>query len=267
MLGRVGGRRFLTRAPAYQREIYEAVRALALERYDEGVDRWLPFNLRLRSRLLRDGRYEGLATLAAAEAALHSELTVLKAASRGRGVLVRVEARVLGEDGPLAFEARGDRLRWVPPAGLAALLPDEALDATDDVAASGADLLLTRTTGGPEYVRPAETRVRHEAIEGRPGLVTPVVIAETHVDPAHAAGGSKLKRGDFDVALSVNTAGFTPPPGPAVRRRRGTEEPLLLTVTHGGRLLPPGLRRTALERYPGAVRALGRVRSRAIPAR
>jgi glycosyltransferase involved in cell wall biosynthesis len=267
MLGRVGGRGYLDRTPAFRLELYEEVRALALERYDEGVHRFLAFNLRVRSRLLRDGHYDGLEALSAVDRGLEADVALLDAASEGDEVRLRVEARILSGERPLAFEADGDRVRWRPPPELAPLLPDDALDATEDVQRSNADFLLQREAGGPEWVLPAEVEVRLEPIEDAPGHVTPVVVAETGVDPERAAAGARLRPGEWSVRLKVGAAGFSPPPAAPLRRRRGAEEPLVLTVTPGGRLLPPGLRRTALRRFPGAVQALGRVRSKAAPGR
>src|SRR3954466_14252886 len=40
MLGRVGNQPFVTREPDYNRRIYEEIRRLALERYDEGIVAW-----------------------------------------------------------------------------------------------------------------------------------------------------------------------------------------------------------------------------------
>ena len=64
MLGRVGGRNFLERAPEFKRPLYEEVRKLALERWGDEVDEYLAFNARVRSHLLRAGDYEGLDALA-----------------------------------------------------------------------------------------------------------------------------------------------------------------------------------------------------------
>src|SRR4051794_11386643 len=64
MLGRVGGRGLVKRDPPARRPIFEEVRGLAAERYDWDVERFLPFNLRLRSRLLRAGEFAALEELA-----------------------------------------------------------------------------------------------------------------------------------------------------------------------------------------------------------
>ncbi len=83
MLGRVGGRNFLERAPEFKRPLYEEVRKLALERWGDEVDEYLAFNARIRSHLLRAGDYEGLDALATYEGGLETEATVARARARG----------------------------------------------------------------------------------------------------------------------------------------------------------------------------------------
>ena len=72
MLKRVGGRDWLWREEDFRRELFEAVRPLALERFGEEVHERLPFNLRLRSKLLRRGDYDALGAALALRAPDHA---------------------------------------------------------------------------------------------------------------------------------------------------------------------------------------------------
>ena len=266
MLGRVGGRGFRRYPPEFKRQLYEEIRALALERYSEDVHEWLAFNLRVRSALLRAGRYDALVALAEWEGGLRGEVTVRSAKTRRRGVRVRIEGRIGGEHGPPAFERRGERILWVPPAELAGELPAEALDATEEVEKSRLDLLVARASGRPEFVLDSTAEVRLEPIPGGSGHVTPVLRAEAWVDPRTAAAEGRLGRGEWRIAAVLYGAGFGAPRTEAIRRGGGEPEPLVLTVTPGGRLIAPGWRSAALRRFPGLVQALGRLRSRVAPA-
>jgi poly(ribitol-phosphate) beta-N-acetylglucosaminyltransferase len=68
MLGRLGGEAFLANDEDYRRELYDEVRALALGLFT-GPGIWKPLSeqLRTRSALLREGRYDDLVALARAE--------------------------------------------------------------------------------------------------------------------------------------------------------------------------------------------------------
>jgi glycosyltransferase involved in cell wall biosynthesis len=263
MLGRVGGRGFVKRRPEFRRRLYEEIHALALERYTEDVHEWLSFSLTLRSMLLRAGHYEALEALSRWESTLQADVTVVEARARDGGVRVKVEARMRDEHGPMAFEKRGERYVWVPPAALDGEFPPEALDATDALEASNVDLLISHVSGGPEYVVPTEREIGLEPIEGRPDHVAAVVRGEAFVDPERSAAETKLRRGEWDVGAAMWTTGFAAPRTEVLRRG----EPLRLLVTHGGRLVPPGWRRELLERLPAVVRAVGRVRARLTPGR
>src|SRR3954452_25012388 len=118
MLGRVGGRRYQympRRDLEYKRELYEEVRRLTLERFDERFDDLLAPSLRVRSHLLREGDFDSLQALAAMEAELRTDAK----AGPLRGDELAVEARLVGDRAPLRFRRDGDRLVWLPPDGVA----------------------------------------------------------------------------------------------------------------------------------------------------
>src|SRR4051812_1446302 len=76
MLLRVGGRGLAKGNPEHRRAVYEEIRTLAAERYDWDVERLLPANLRLRSQLLRDDRFDALVELAEWEHGLRARVAL-----------------------------------------------------------------------------------------------------------------------------------------------------------------------------------------------
>jgi glycosyltransferase involved in cell wall biosynthesis len=259
MLGRVGGRNFLEREPGYRRELYEEIRRLALERYGDEVEAYLAFNACVRSRLLRNGRYEALEALAAFEAGLRAEPTVVELEPDEQGIALAIETRLVHDGGPLAFVRRGARLGWAPPGELAAALPPEALDVSEEQQSAYANVLLWSALDGTEYLLPTESEVRFEPAGGVEG-VTPVLVARARVEPRVASAKAKLRPGEWTVGVTAAFAGFTPPGVPLERGRWARRGPLVLTVAHDGRVLPPRLRREVAKRFPRVARAVQRAR-------
>jgi poly(ribitol-phosphate) beta-N-acetylglucosaminyltransferase len=236
MLQRVGGRKFARRDEAENRELVETIRVLALERYDERVHDHLAFNLRVRSALLRDGRFDDLQRLAQFEAGLRA---AVKARVRGRGRRLALEltATLRG----LELEPAGEGLRWRPPEAFSGL----DLDVTSSLEASHVQVFLHSLRDGGEYVLPGETDVDLDAA-GRVVLTTRVEL-----DPRAGAGGSPLPAGDLEVRANVNVAGFS-----HARSVRRNGAPLVL------RSSPPqvAVRRDVLLRQPMARRLAARVK-------
>jgi poly(ribitol-phosphate) beta-N-acetylglucosaminyltransferase len=259
MLGRVGGRHFFGRPPDYRGELYETIRELALDRYPDDVAAPLPVALRVRSRLLRDGRPDALEALAEVDAGVRARTTLRAVRREGPGALAfDVEARLAGPEGPLRFERRGERVLWRPPEALAGLAGEAELDATAELAAARVDLVVRSASDGTEYVLPA--RLGAELVP-EDGALTVVVAGEARLDVASAAAGSPLPPGDWHVVSSVTIAGFE---AVAALRRRGEAGPDRLTV----RVAPDGgvaevrrpLPRRIARRVPWVASAIRRVR-------
>jgi len=261
MLGRVGGRNFLEREPGYRRELYEEIRRLALERYGEEVEAYIPFNARVRSRLLRDGRYDALHALAAVEAGLRTQASLIELEPDDDGVSVAVEARLAGDDGPLAFTRRDGRLAWAPPAPLAAMLPPETLDAGEDLGRPYADVLISSHRDGTEYLLRTETEMRLEPVRDADGPVTPVLTARARLEPRVAIAKAKLRRGEWSVNVTASAAGFAPPVTQVQSGRWPLRTPVVVTVTGEGQILPPRLRGEVARRFPRVARAFRRAKA------
>ena len=254
MLARVGGRGMLGQDPELRRDVYDEVRAVAAEHYDYDVERFLPYNLRLRSRLLRAGAFEALEELAQWETKLRAQVTLQELRLQGRGVLLRVEARLRGAGGALAFRRDGRRLLLMGPA--------DELDAAKAMADNDVELYIRSLDDGSEYAIRTDARTRLE--RAREGGVTPVQTMVAWVSPGRGAAGGPLPPGDWEVLVKVSAAGFS---ANSRVRREGEAAPVVLTVDRRGWLAEQGtpvtLRQRVGRRHPSLARAVRRARATA----
>ena len=199
LLRSIGGRKLAGRHAAdeaYSRAMYEEIRRLAQERYGEGFDRFLPYALRLRAHLLLGGTYEQLVALARHHVGVDARTVVRSVRTRGRGFGLTVEASVNGAD----FVQDGERIRWVPPAGLEGAFDERDLDVTEEFERSRVRVLLRSAADGSEYVLPGPTHARLR--DGRPYLE-----AEGRLLPRKAAGGGALPAGEWELHAQVSLPG------------------------------------------------------------
>jgi glycosyltransferase involved in cell wall biosynthesis len=268
MLGRLGGSAFGKREPDYNRELYSEIRRLAEDRFPEDAAAKLPFNLRMRSHLLRHGSIEDLHALAARETELRARTRLKAVRGDGTWLSLDVEAALAGaKHGPLTFRRSGDRVLWIPPAELGPL-PDDLLDVTGELKRARLQVLLSGGDG-VEYVLPGRTTVRLEPVDGaQEGTVQAVVSTSAHVAPSIAAGGAPLPAGHWELEALISIAGFSHVR--AVKRKGATvtlvAKPPARVEVHGDwRPAPPappsGLRRLA-RRVPGAMALARRLRGR-----
>ena len=199
-LGRVGGRGFAQRGPELRRAMFEEIRRLAAERYDWDVERFLDFGLRLRSRLVRAGAFEALEELAEWESGIRARVKLHEVRPQGRGVLLRVEARLEPRDGWLAFR-RGDRtLTLMAPDAVAAAAGEEALEAEMD---NDVELFLRSLDDGSEYTVRTDARTRLKGARAGTG-VTP----EQHAVAWGLAGARRRGRPAAGGRLGGHRAGL-----------------------------------------------------------
>lgn len=209
MLGRIGGRKFMRRAPQYRRRLYEEVRKLALERYTPEVDARLPFNVRLRSQLLRAGSFAGLETLGLVEGELRADARVVNVERLDGYAFVHFEARLFAAEEPLRFVQRDDRLFWIPPAPLPTELPEDSFEVTDEVFKSSAKVIFRSRFDGSSYLLPTELEVRIAPTDSPAGApVTPVLVGKARVEPARMAAGSPARPGLWEARVSIAVCGF-----------------------------------------------------------
>jgi glycosyltransferase involved in cell wall biosynthesis len=246
MLNRVGGGGWLLRDEEWRVRLYEAVRALALERFGEDVHDRLPFNLRLRSKLLRSGDLHALGRLSRYERRLKAVVRIRQMRGHGTHVLLRLESWLGTPDARLRFVREGDRTFWVPPTEkLAEAVARPDREVTGELRKAKLEVFLHNVEDGSEYLLPARTTVRLKTDEGvvRPRLHTSVPIA-----PTAGAAGAPLPRGRWEVHATVTVAGFSHT-GPILRRG----EPVVVTTYAPGRIVvgdtPPPAPRAAVRAY------------------
>jgi hypothetical protein len=235
MLARVGSRNFTRRDPAYRRALYDEIRGLAVERYGPWVEGHLDFNLRVRSHLLRADAFPALEALAERESGLRARATLTESRVEGRDLVLRLDGRLRGPDGPLTFRPDGKRMLWQAPHGVAAALGPEQLDATRDLGDGLAQVFLRSTAEPVEYLLPSRAHVRLVPVRGT-DTVKAVVDVETRIAAHQAAAGSRLPAGTWELLATIMIGGFQ---GTARIRRHGDPRPLTLTRTPLGRLRGP----------------------------
>jgi glycosyltransferase involved in cell wall biosynthesis len=220
MLGRVGGGAFLTRDAEYGRALTAAIRALALERFGEDVHARLPFHLRVRSTLLRRGRYDGLERLADFERTLNARVKT-QVRRDGDAVELSIAATLGGPE----LRRSGTGVAWIPPHPLREPLAGADLDVTKALQSSRVRVYLRSLADESEYLLPGDGEV---AIDPDGELVRPALTARLRIDAATAAAGHPLPEGDWEVRTVITVAGFA---HGRTARRNGA--PLVLTCSRG----------------------------------
>ena len=268
MLGRVGGRDWLYRDEEWRVELYEAVRALSLERFGDDVHERLPYNLRLRSKLLRAGNFDALGRLSRYERRLRPVIRVRGIERGGTHLVLRLESWMGGPMTNLRFQREGDRTFWVPPTdALAEAVAEPDREVTGELRRSTLEVFLRNLDDESEYLLPARTQVRLQA-RGDAGRVRPLLQTAVPIAPTAAAAGGPLPPGRWEVRAALTVAGFT---RTATILRR--DEPLVVTTYAPGRIVvgetvppPPNLKLRVYRRLPPAAMQ-GVRRARAVAAR
>jgi len=230
-LWRLQGSGYLRRSPEQADALYEEVRRLAVERFGPAVDEHLPPFARLRSRLVRGGDRAAVDALARFEAGLEAEGRVLSLGRDGDALHVSLEARLVGEGGPLAFAQRDGGLHWVAPPDLREAAGDVAIGASGD---AGIEVMVRSLAERTEYPLPVEASTRLEPVGD--GHVTPVVRASARLAPGEAAAGTALEPGVWHLHVVLRVAGVR---GDVQRLRGPGRTPpahVTLRVAPGGRL-------------------------------
>jgi len=220
MLGRLTGG-FARRDAAPAERLLATLRALALERYDEGVDERLAYNLRVRSALLRRGEAEPLRALARFEGAARARLRA-RVRFEGDELALRLTASLGGPE----FARDGERVAWVPPAELREALAGADLDATEALRSSSVQVYLHSLRDGSEYLLPATTALD---LGADPGVARPVLRTRVRTSFATAAGGAPLTAGEWELRAVVTVAGFS-----HARSVRRNGAPVVLTASGRG---------------------------------
>jgi hypothetical protein len=254
VLSRVGGYLFWNRTPEARRKRFAEIRSLTEERFRPALDAQLPFNLRLRSRLVRSGTVEQLERLTALENKLAPRVKVAGARFDGGVAELRLEATVRDRGRLLMFTQDGPR--WSPPKALADL-PADGLDASGVFDANTAQVLVREAEGDEEFLLPATVTTR--PVAARSGRVRPVLDVEVTLDSASAAAGGALKPGRYVLRTVMHVAGFRFI-APVTRGARRIL--LVLAVDANGRIgtARPTVKQRFVAWVPGVRRVLRKLR-------
>jgi poly(ribitol-phosphate) beta-N-acetylglucosaminyltransferase len=203
VLSRVGGYLFWNRTPEARRKRFGEIKGLVEERFRPELDAQLPFNLRLRARLVRSGTVEQLERLGDLESKLSPRVNV--AASRFAGGVAELELEASVRDPGRLLLFTQDGPRWSRPKALADL-PADGLDATGVFDADTAQVLVRQAEGDEEFLLPATVKTR--LVPARSGRVRPALDVGVRLDAATAAAGGPLKPGRYVLRTVTHIAGF-----------------------------------------------------------
>ena len=281
-LERLKGQRWAAGPDPHAEEVYAEVRRLALERFGPPVIAELPLKFRTLAHAVLADRPDLVSAQARLEHGMQADVE-LEAYERSRGrVRLSMVARLRDGGGrPMRFARVNDRMRWAPepPPGWEGVVPEEALDATDELAVAGVGIVLRERASRVEYDLPARAERTFEP-DGRGG-VTPVLRAHAEIDTGKVAAGGELGTGTWDLFAHVHAAGWR-----SVRRLADVAEPELrprlqmhttqfgnLSLKLGEAVAPPAPRRRPHKepRQPPAISmpsgAIPRAVMRAVPRR
>jgi hypothetical protein len=204
VLARLAGERFVDAPPAYQAELFEALRGLALDRIREGVHAGLGAIARIRSRLLLDGDLKGLLAFGRRVDRFAMDGRVRSATwTNGRLLLEYRAALSRGPDGrPLTLVVR-DEATYLDPAVADDLVGP--IDVTDELASIRAQLSLVDPVTSLEWIVPGTASLSLRALdEGRPGVRQPRLHGFVELDPQAVGPGERpLDDGTWDVVVRI----------------------------------------------------------------
>jgi hypothetical protein len=202
MLGRLAGAKFLEAPPAYQRELFDRLRALARERIPEGVQVGMGAIARIRSRLLLEGGLEDLLAFDRRVDAFVVDARVEHAGWRhGR---LALEFRAILSRGP---DARP--LTVVERDGITLLDPAVAedlvgpADVTDELAAIRAQVTIVDRATALEWIVPGTAALSlHPVGDPDDEVRLPTLHGLVEIDPQRVGPGERpLDDGSWDVVI------------------------------------------------------------------
>ncbi|WP_433329213.1 glycosyltransferase family 2 protein [Spirillospora sp. CA-294931] len=258
MLRRMGGGTLMNYPPDYRRELHAAIRGLALERFTPQVERHIPWNLRTRAYLLREGTYEDLEILAEAERGITVRPVLRASLTSQSSIGVWFSADFVYRDGrPVAFRHEDGpdgkhRVLWELPAVLPTPVPTEVLDATAALPRATVGLHARHRGSGVEVSLPTTVS---RPCEDR-GAVT--LAGEAHLATAPEA---PMPAGTWDLRVRMDVCGWGVERKLAGIRLVVTKEGEILVRTGRKAARKQSRLRRGARRVPGLRRAVRLARS------
>ncbi len=207
MLGRLADPAWDAGDTAYRRRVFDAMRALALDCLDDRVHDGLGAVIRLRSTLLREGRFEQLERLVDREARLRVDAVATGWRTQDGALDISYRARLLWDDGaPFTLLRAGGRVYLDPR------LTEGILDGPPDVTGELDDYRLNavveETGGWVEWVVPAGSRLKLARGEDASHVV-PVARGTITIRPdSMGPAGVPLTLGPWSVVARIRGLGL-----------------------------------------------------------
>ncbi|WP_214108377.1 glycosyltransferase family 2 protein [Acrocarpospora catenulata] len=203
-LRRLGGQRYLAASGEHRNATFTLLRELAVERFPERLDRYLPVHLRARSALLRAGRAAELNELAQESrgTTLRAELRDVRWDSSVLTLSLAVE--IVRADGtPLTFRYDDGRLYWIPPINLDGLLPPVMTEVTEAAEIARMEVYIRNPDTGVSYFLPVTSEVDQKIDDNRARLRA---VGVARLDVGTAALGHPVDPGVWEVHVRMRGA-------------------------------------------------------------
>jgi hypothetical protein len=210
MLPKLTGRRLRHWDLTTRREIFAAVRDLAVERFPPGFHDRLPIVQRATGQAIVDNRLDQLTELADRTASTTPRAVLQDLSWSERGWTARIEAELLNEDGsPILVTptADGDWTldpRVVPPA----LAPTSY--SLEEIKRAPTDVLLRHESNHVEWYVKGRIPSMLVAVPDDPNNAHRLICRATvSIDPETVAGGRPLAAGRWDLQLRMSSFGIS----------------------------------------------------------
>ena len=204
VLARLTGEQLMGAPVAYQARLFDALRAVALDRIGDGVHAGLGAVARIRSRLLLDGDLSGLLAFGRRVDTFALDARVRSATWTDGRLLIEYRAALSrGPDAqPLTLHVRDDAM-YLDPAVADDLVGP--IDVSDELGAIKAQLALVDQATSLEWIVPGTASLSLESVAGASaGVRQPRLHGFVELDPRGVGPGQRpLDDGTWDVVVRI----------------------------------------------------------------
>jgi hypothetical protein len=205
VLSRVNSATALRWPVTYRRQLFREVRKIIEERFPDEVGAGLDTVPRLRYVLARRGRMNDMTDFSARVREVTAAATATDVSWHGHALTLTMRAELRHPDGaPLELVVR-DGLRLFDPRLTEGLLPEDLTSVGTDVERVRGAVVVQDPASRIQWHLPADLVADVELVDGERHRV--VVTVKAEIDPAVAAGGSRLTPGTWDVYLTLHLFG------------------------------------------------------------
>ncbi|HUQ42946.1 MAG TPA: glycosyltransferase family 2 protein [Candidatus Limnocylindria bacterium] len=209
VLGRLTGPQFLEAPAAYQRDLFIALRAIAWERFGEGIHEGMGAIARIRSRLLLEGDLPELVQLGRRGQAFSVDARVIRAAWTAGRLSIEFRATLSrGVDAhPLVLVERDGAMLLDPAVAEDLVGP---VDVTDELAAIRAQVSFVDRHTALEWIVPGFAELTTRPIgDPKDRARLPALVGFVELDPLRVGPGEQpLDDGTWDVLVRWSGLGM-----------------------------------------------------------